>query len=81
MAQAAKLRGKGVKVMAIGMGEENTVATFRQDLQLMASKPRDVFTVDFKKLHYLVKALTSEICYARPPKRMFNTKYVIFHCT
>ena len=68
--EAGKLREKGVHIIAIGMGEETTVATFREDLKLMASRSSDVFTANFKKLPYLVKTLTSEICYARPPKGM-----------
>ncbi|CAB4000278.1 Hypothetical predicted protein [Paramuricea clavata] len=68
--EAGKLREKGVHIIAIGMGEETTVATFREDLKLMASRSSDVFTANFKKLPYLVKTLTSEICYARPPKAL-----------
>ena len=70
LVEAEKLRRKGVHIMAIGMGEQKTVATFRKDLKLMASSPADVYTADFKKLPYLVKALTSEICYGKPQKGM-----------
>ena len=34
----------------------------------MASKPSDVFTANFRDLRYLVEAVTSDICLARPPK-------------
>ena len=66
--EAAKLRKKGVQIIAIGMGEEKTVATFRKDLKLMCSKSSQVFTADFKKLPYLIKTITSEICYGKPLK-------------
>jgi hypothetical protein len=59
-----------VQIIAVGMGEEDTIATFREDLRMMASRPSDVFTADFRKLPYLVKTLTSEICYAKQPKGM-----------
>ncbi|XP_028415968.1 collagen alpha-1(XII) chain-like [Dendronephthya gigantea] len=68
--EAKKLREKRVQIITIGMGEEETVATFRKDLRAMASKSSNVFTADFKKLPYLVKTLTSEICFAKPPKTM-----------
>lgn len=63
--EAKKLRKKGVKIIALGIGEKNTIEWFRKDLELMASRPNDVFTVDFTKLAYLVNVLTSEICYAK----------------
>lgn len=68
--EAKKLREKGIQIITIGMGEEQTIATFRKDLRAMASKSSNVFTADFKKLPYLVKTLTSEICYAKKPKGM-----------
>ena len=68
--EAAKLRGKGVQIMAIGMGEEDTIATFREDLRMMASRSSDVFTADFKTLPYLVNALTLGICYGKAPTAM-----------
>lgn len=66
--EAEELRNKGVQIIAVGMGEKDTVSSFRKDLKLMASRSSDVFTADFKKLPYLVQALTSEICNARQPK-------------
>lgn len=65
LVEAKKLREKRVKIIAIGMGDERTVATFRRDLKLMVSNPTDVFTADFKNLPYLLKSLTSEICYGK----------------
>ena len=68
---ARKLKEKGIKIVAIGAGEQKFA--FLSQLEEMASSPSDVWMADFDNLNEIVdvvvKDIVNEVCPTPPPDR------------
>ena len=68
---ARRLKEKGVKIVAIGAGEQKFA--FLSQLEEIASSPSDVWMADFDNLNeivdVIVKDIVNEVCPTPPPDR------------
>jgi hypothetical protein len=79
--QAEILKNKGVRIITIGAGKEESVRSFKPILIKMASSPGYAMTVNFEKLDFsdFVEKVTKIVCQELPEENTSSQKIQNIH--